>query len=294
MIGPDSFFIPGSLKEALEIRQEFDAIPLAGGTDLMVKYRSTAGISAHLPIPVVSISHLPELKGIDIDNETLIIGSGVTLTELLFSAECPGILKEAIRTIGAPGIRNMATLGGNICNASPAGDTIPVLYCLDAHIQTSSVSGPNDIPIEEFILGPGKVALGKNALVTHIVIPFSPFAGPTELPDRGESLHFKKVGTRRANALSKLSVTFLSHIEGNTIRDLRIALGAVAPMVVRERKLENKLIGLEIEKAEMLFPGVIDEYEKLAIPIDDQRSTRRYRKNTALKLVEYYLKKLGC
>ena len=293
MTGSDAFFLPGSLEEALKIREEFGAVLLAGGTDLMVKYRRTAGVSANLPFPLVSISHLPQMKGARIENDAIIIGSAVTLAELLSAAECPVILKKAIRTIGAPGIRNTATIGGNICNASPAGDTLPVLYCLDALIRTTSSSGSTDIPIDEFILGPGKTALAKNALVTDIIIPFSPFAGTGGIFPPDISGHFRKVGTRRANALSKLSVTFLAYKEGNKLKDLRIALGAVAPTVIRSRNIENRLIGVDIEETGALVPGIIDEYEKLVTPIDDQRSTRRYRKNTVIKLLENYLTGLG-
>ena len=277
-------FSPESLNEALKIRaEESHPIPLAGGTDLMVKYRKPAGNLPAFKSPVMFIGNLDELHYIEVNSESIgkviHIGSGTKLSLILKNSSVPEILKQAAALIAAPGIRNMATIGGNICNSSPAGDTIPVLYCLNAVLVLISENGEREEKIADFITGPGRNSLRQDELLKEIKIPAKVF----------NKAFYRKVGTRKANALSKLSFTGLADVKEGKITDLRIAFGAVAPVVVRSKEIEDGIVGMNQSEILKRIDRVKADYEKLIKPIDDQRSSAVYRKNTALKLLEYFL-----
>jgi len=270
---------PEDLRQAMNIRAEKKVLPFAGGTDLMVRYRYESTAVPEYPAPVLFLNHLPELRHIRRIDRGLSIGAAVTLTECLEHEAVPEVLKEAVRTIAAPGIRNVATLAGNICNASPAGDSICVLYALDAGIKLTSPESERIMPISQFITGPGKTVLRQDELLTEII-----------LPDFDESMHyFRKVGTRRANALSKLSITGCVRMNGELIEDIRIAVGAVAPTVVRSPELEKRMCGRKRDVLRAEMEDIFSRYGQLIQPIDDQRSTAVYRKKTALNLLRYFL-----
>ncbi len=272
-------FHPGSLEEAVSIRTSESALPFAGGTDLMVRYRYESSAVPDFPAPVLFLGHLKELRGLRRMDHGVSVGAAVTLTEILESALIPAVLKEAVATIAAPGIRNSATMAGNICNASPAGDTICALYALDAGVKLSSAKAERVVPISRFITGPGKTRLHHDELLTEIIIP-----------DFEESFHyFRKVGTRRANALSKLSIAAAVRIADETVEDIRIAVGAVAPTVVRSMELEKEMQGVKRSALREQAEDIFSRYEKMIQPIDDQRSTARYRKQVALNLLRYFL-----
>jgi xanthine dehydrogenase FAD-binding subunit len=142
-----SAYRPASLDEALRIRAEDEAIPFAGGTDLMVKRRRYSGLVPRLDRPALFIAHLPQLRGVSLERAVLTVGAAVTLSEMLSDDRVPGVLREAIGQMASPAIRNVATLGGNVCNASPAGDTLPALYCLNARLVLGSQRGERRVPI---------------------------------------------------------------------------------------------------------------------------------------------------
>ena len=276
-------FSPKAFKEAVKIRADYHALPLAGGTDLMVKYRKPAGNLPDFKNPVIFIGQLDELKYIETDSkvsgEILHIGSGTKLSALLENAYIPEILKEAVSQIAAPGIRNMATIGGNICNSSPAGDTIPVLYCLDAVLVLTSENGEREVAVDNFIKGPGKNDLKSDELLREIKFPLKNF----------DRILYRKVGTRKANALSKLSFAGLARLDAGKIEDLKIAFGAVAPVVIRSQEIEKTIVGKNQSEISKGLAEIKKNYGRLIRPIDDQRSTAVYRKETALKLLEYFL-----
>ena len=272
-------YIPKTLHEALELRSEHGAIPLAGGTDLMVRYRYESGAVPEYPGPVMLISRMQEIGGIESRGGELHIGAAATMNEALAHPNVPAVLKEALRSVAARGLRNVATLAGNICNASPAADSVVALYILDAQLVLQSTDGARTVPIEEFITGPGRTDLGRAELLTDIIVP-----------EAGETVHlFKKVGTRKANALSKLALAADGRVADGTVKSVRMAVNAVAPTVVRSRELERSLEGLSVEEARGRVEKLLDGYGELIRPIDDQRSTARYRSKVARGLLRHFL-----
>lgn len=264
---------PENLEEAISMRLD-GAIPFAGGTDLMVAHRGYTGTLPKFPAPLLFTSRIAEMRKLESSEEGIIVGAAVTLTELCNYRGLPKPLGDALRQIAAPGLRNMATLGGNICNASPAGDSLVPLYMLDAELQLCGPEGSRTLPIEKFITGVRKSALGEGELLVEIRIPRHSFT--TTL--------YKKVGTRRANALSKLSISAAATLDSNrVVRDLRIALGAVSPVVVRSRAEEGRYGG--VPAGELDPEEIRDRWCSMITPIDDQRSTALYRQKVAGNLI---------
>ncbi|RKZ34430.1 dehydrogenase [bacterium] len=270
---------PKNLANALEIKATENVIPFAGGTDLMIKYRTTLGVRPNFPYPVLFLNDITQLKQIKIENGNIIIGSANTLTTILKDDRIPDILRTAISNMAAVTIRNIATIGGNICNSSPAGDTLPPLYALDAKVALSSQKTKRIIPIQDFIIGPGQNILADNEILTEIIIP----------QDKFDVQYYRKVGTRKAMSLSKLSMVGLVNKNNGRISDIRIAFGAVAPTVVRSRQIEEEIISASEQKANSLIHDILSKYAKLIRPIDDQRSTAQYRKEISLKLLTHFL-----
>ncbi len=274
------FFKPQNLAEALEIRRNEKAIPFAGGTDLMVKHKRWAGTVPGFDSTVLLIGHLDELREIKLDDKELRIGAGCTLSSILEYESTPPVLKQAISNMASVAIRNVATMGGNICNASPAGDTLPALYALDAKLVIVSASHERKIPIDEFITGPGQNTLKDDEILKEIIISIGQF----------DVSFCRKVGTRKATALSKLSFIGLAIIDDEKIIDIRFAFGAVAPTVVRSEANENFIIGNNLQELSWLVPDIIEMYSPLIRPIDDQRSTAQYRKAVSLRLLEHFIR----
>ncbi len=272
-------YIPATLEEALALRKQHSLIPLAGGTDLMVKYQSWSGTLPRFPAGALFLRQLPELKVLEQQGESLIIGAGATLSEVAAFSKTPRILQEAVLSIAAPGIRNSATLAGNICNASPAGDSICALYALDASIVMERTGAKRTVGIMEFITGPGRTILEEDELVTAVVIPLKKTSVNV----------FKKVGTRKANALSKLSFAAAAEVKGGTVDGIALAFGAVGPTVVRSRELEKKLLGKTTADIGEHIEEIVRDYSTMIIPIDDQRSTAVYRKEVALNILRNFL-----
>ena len=274
---------PKDLKDALNIRAEYSATPLAGGTDLMVRYQSWTGTLPLFKNSIMFVGHLKEINFVKKEDSTLVIGGTATLTSVVNHPDTPVVLKEAVLSIAAPALRNNATLAGNICNASPAGDSICALYALDAVIVMEKSGSSREVPIIEFITGPGKNVLADDELVTAIKVPL-----------KASSVNnFTKVGTRRANALSKLSFTGVADYKNGRIDSIALTFGAVGPTVVRSVELEKKLTGLSGSEIKAKIPSIIDDYSTVIVPIDDQRSTAVYRKKVSLNLLEKYLKELS-
>ncbi len=275
------FYIPGTLDEALEIRADKKTIVFAGGTDLMVRARVWFGVPSKFDLPVLYIGKLEELKGVSVDGRSIRIGAGTRLSDIAANPDVPEPLRVAVLSMAAPAIRNMGTIGGNICNASPAGDTLPVLYAFDAVLELRSLKGTRELPIRDFITGPGKTALRGDEILTAITFDTPEF----------DVYEYRKVGTRKANALSKLSFFGLLAFDGNTVADFRAAFGAVAPTVVRQRFIEQKLVGLRREEAHEVIGDVVESYADFINPIDDQRSTAFYRKQVSLRLLRHFLER---
>ena len=280
--GPE-FYSPRSLDEALGVRKTTGAIPLAGGTDLLVRRRSWTGTLPDIHEPVVFVGALSELQGIEeksaAGRRSLRVGAGVTYADLLAHPRLPELLKGSIIELAAPGLRNVATLAGNICNASPAADAVCALYALDASVELASAKGTRTVPIEEFITAPGKTTLRPDELVVSVDIPLI----------EGNRVLYQKVGTRRANALSKLAICAHATVEDDTVAAVAIALGAVAPTVVRVPEAEELILFKPVSKIAGQIESVVDAFRPFVTPISDQRSTAEYRREVALGLVRRFI-----
>ena len=269
---------PESLSELLELMSDKDLIPFAGGTDLMVQ---NAGVDGpEFSKEIVFVAHLEELKEIKKEAGNLLIGSSATLSDIENHKDVPEIIGKAVSEIAAPALRNRGTMGGNICNASPAGDSIPPLYVLDASFKLVSKKGERILKAHEFFKGPEKTDRRNDEILKEIIIPLKEW----------NIRKYRKVGTRAANALTKCSITAVAKTKGGKIDDLSIAFGAVGPVIIRDRNLEQKLIGLNVSDVQSQVDSIIRDYSTIIVPIDDQRSTAVYRKQVCLNLLEQFLK----
>lgn len=271
---------PVSLWEALRVRSREHAQVVAGGTDWMLRRaRSLAGDQ-----PVLYVGRVKELQGIVLRGDTLCIGAACTLTDLLLSPLLPDCLKQPLAQMASPAIRNVATIGGNLCNASPAADAMPMLYALDAVLWLQSEGGGEMVPVQDFVLAPGRTGLGEGQLLTQIHVPLQ----------RDWHCTYRKVGMRRANSLSKISFYALADRSPKGPVDVRIAFGAVAPCVVRNRKIEQEILSGAQPLSEDHLQRIITQYDKLLQPIDDARSSRVYRREISLRLLKQYLREEMC
>jgi xanthine dehydrogenase FAD-binding subunit len=185
------------------------------------------------------------------------------------------LLYSALKNLGSPPIRNMGTLGGNIVTASPAGDTLPPLYISNAHLEIRSRNSSRRVPIESFILGPGRVDMGPGEIVSQVVINKN---------TRFMVHHYEKVGRRSALACSVVSMAASMNIsEDNTISEIRLAWGSVGPTVMRFRDIETFLVGRTLT-----VKGIEDAIRKVqqsVMPIDDVRASAAYRREVAGRLM---------
>jgi len=271
---------PSTLEEALKMKTDNpDAIIYAGGSDLMVAKKVSQEI--------LFINQLVELKEVCEDEEFLIIGASSIYFDLIENPLIPELLKQVLKDIASPAIRNVATIGGNICNASPAGDSLPALYLFDAKIIATSLDDNNQIsermiPIENFILGIRKIDLRPNEIVTKILLPKDKISVTTKMG-------YKKVGARKSQAISKLLFVAAMNIENDKVTDLRIAYGSVGITTLRRKDIESHYIGIKYNELLTKIPEIIEEYRECLHPIDDQRSTAVYRKKVCLNLLEDFL-----
>lgn len=268
---------PVTLREALYLLAEGGeaARPLAGGTDAMVK----AHDGVWRPQVWINLQRLrPSLAYIRLDGDRLEVGALTTFSELLASptlvAWAP-LLAQAARTIGGPQIRNMGTLGGNLGTASPAADSLPALYALEAEVLLASLSGERTLPIDQFVLGPGRTALKPGELITAVR-----FA----VQQPGELCTYEKLGLRAAHAIAVASVALRLAPDDRRVRMARVALGAVAPTVVRAPLAEAALTaGGAIAKDAALQAAA--GAREAAHPITDGRASAAYRRAIAGNLL---------
>ena len=255
-------------------------LPIAGGTDVMVQYAA-----GKLPArKLISIWNLTELQGIEVLPGEIRIGAGCTYTELrehkVIAQEFP-LLASAARWTGGIANQNRGTLGGNIVNASPAADSLPALLAYEAELIVVSVRGERRIPYLGFHTGYKKMNLAPDELIRAISIGRR-FSG---------YLHYaRKVGAREAQAISKVCIAALGRLRGGKIEDVRMALGSVAPVPLRLTELEQIMKGKAVE------PELLQLARETAAatiePIDDIRSTAKYRAAVAGNLVAEFLEHL--
>jgi CO/xanthine dehydrogenase FAD-binding subunit len=274
---------PASLAEAYALAGGGDHRPLAGGTDLLVQITGEIG---QPPERVLDLWRLAELRGIAAVDGALELGALTTYTEIRRSALCAQhapALVEAAATIGAAQIQNRGTIGGNAMNASPAGDTLPVLLALDAELVAGGSSGERAIPATEFWPAYRRTAVRPDELLVRIRIPI--------VSDRQQ--RFRKVGTRRAQAISKvvLALAWRAEPGSGLWRGVRLALGSVAATPIRAAGAEAILEGSSpgAETAERAAAALVAELE----PIDDVRSTASYRRAVSGRVLHRLLRDAG-
>jgi xanthine dehydrogenase FAD-binding subunit len=269
------------LDQTLSQLNKEDCAIIAGGTDVMVMYKSRRGVPPKIPKPIVFIDQLSELRQVYQNQKDLHIGACCTYSELLKNPLIPTVLKKAIKTIAAPAIRNRGTLGGNVCNASPAGDTLPLLYVYNAKLLLRSVKGDRIVPISDYIQGVRRIQRESNEILAEIILP--------SVLDDGAHVIFEKVGNRNADAIAKVGFAGYIRLNGDGIEDVRFAFGAVGPTMVRSVDIEKMLLGRTIPLTDSDIAQVVAAFDKIIKPIDDQRSTALYRKTVALNLLRYFL-----
>ena len=270
---------PASLAETLALLQSEPGVwkPFAGGTDLMVLLE--AGKLPHRNY--VNIWALKELRGIDVTNSHVTLGALTTYTDVqahpVLQAEFPMLCQAASET-GGLAIQNRGTLGGNIVNASPAADSPPALLAYDAEIELVSSEGSRWLPYQGFHTGYKQMLIAPNELLARIRMPRN---------TRGATHYYRKVGTRKAQAISKVCLAALATLGQDQIGEVRIALGSVAPIVVRCVQTEGALRGRKPD-AETIKSACAALSREIS-PIDDIRSTAHYRLQVAKNLLTDFL-----
>lgn len=270
-----TFEQPSDLATALRLRSQHpEYMLIAGGTDLMVDLPRRAT----QPAGVISLQDVPELRGIHTQEATLRIGACTTMADLV---ECDDLathsplLVDAAREVGALQIQERATIGGNIGTSSPVGDTLPPLLALDARIELASAAGVRTVPYDTFCTGYRQTVQRADELVAAVLI---------DRPHTGARQFWRKVGTRQAQAISKVMLAAVVRMDpGGTLAECRIAVGAVAERPVRLRAVEQLLEGAAptTELAAQAAQQVAAEIK----PISDVRSTARYRLHVVQRLV---------
>jgi len=261
---------PGNLKDALRmLREEGPLTPLAGCTDIYVSY-NFGDLST---TRYINIWNFDELRKIEKKKTTLSIGALASYTQMIKNKDVRKwlpMLVDASREVGGIQIQNRGTLGGNIANGSPAGDTLPVLAAVDAVVVLRNIDGKRRVPFNEFYRGYRESVMNPDELIVAVEFPVV----------KGKQW-FRKVGTRAAQAISKIVMA--------GVRDTkpRIALGSVAPTVIRLPKTEEALAsGSSIEEAQEILKQEIS-------PIDDIRSTEKYRRQVSANLLARFWKDTG-
>ena len=272
---------PQSLSEALTIVASNSGTwkPFAGGTDLMVLLE--AGKLPHKNY--LNIWNLSELRGIEVSDAYVSLGALTTYTEVhnheILRAEFP-MLCQAAKETGGIAIQNRGTLGGNIVNASPAADSPPALLAYDAELELVSKHGERRVPYLKFHTGYKQMDIRPDELLRAIRLP----RAPNQLTQ-----YYRKVGTRKAQAISKVCFAAVGSMNDGKIESVRIALGSIAPIPLRCVQTENALRNQTIDSLAAARDALGSEIS----PIDDLRSTRDYRLRVSLNLLEDFINELS-
>ncbi|MEA2020914.1 MAG: xanthine dehydrogenase family protein subunit M [Candidatus Caldatribacteriota bacterium] len=274
---PCNYFTPQKIEEAVEILSGYvkEIKVIAGGTDLLVQYYDQLyEVGSWL-----DLKNIEELKEIKIHQNQMLIGAMATHNQLEISQEIQRyfpVLSWAAADIGSPQIRNRGTIGGNIVNASPAGDLLPPLIAYQAQFKLVSRKKEMIIPAEKFFLGPKKTILKSDQLLTQIILP---------LPAEKTYGSWIKIGKRKALIIATITLALVVKMDENDelIEDVSVCLGSVAPTPVEIKEIKEKMIGKNFKKLDFNLLGQIVE-DKIS-PIDDIRGTKEYRKGVAKEIM---------
>jgi CO/xanthine dehydrogenase FAD-binding subunit len=263
--------VAATVEEALALLGGRDGSrPVAGGTDLAVVLAD--GLAA--PPLLVDVAGIPALRGVRRTADGIAIGAAATIAEIAARSDLPACLCQGARAIGSPQIRNLATVGGNVCNASPCGDTLSPLVALDAAFVLASRAGTRTVPAEQFFVGPKKTVLRTGELLVEILVASPRLAGRSS---------FRMIGKRNGQAISQVNAAVWLAVEGGLIREARVAVGSVAPVPLRLKGAEALLArrsvhGLDVE------PVLARAAAEIA-PISDVRASLEYRRLVTGSLV---------
>ena len=274
---PCQYFAPQKIEEALEILSRYgkEIKVLAGGTDLLIQYYDRLyEINGWL-----DLRNILELKEIKIHQNQMEIGAMVSHAQLEKSEDIKKyfpILSKAAADIGSPQIRNKGTIGGNIVNASPAGDLLAPLMAHDAQFKLLSIQGEKIVSAEDFFLEPKKTILEPAQLLTRIILP---------LPSERTYGCWIKIGKRKALIIATITLALVVEMDedNKTVKDVRTCLGSVAPTPIEIKEIRKKMIGKKFNQLDFNQLGQIVE-DKIS-PIDDIRGTREYRKDVAKNIM---------
>lgn len=272
-----AYFEPETIEEACSLLSKGGgkARLLAGGTDLLVKMKR----GLEKPESLISLNRIASLRGVHLVGDSLVIGALTTISQMVDSSlinEKAGILGQAAGMMALPQVRNRGTIGGNLCNASPAADTAPALIGLDSRVRMVGLTGERTIPLEKFFLGPGQTVLKSDEILTEISIP---------VPARDTGGSYQKLSPRHNDlATASAAAVLVMHPDSRVCEDARIVLGAVAPAVIRCYQSEQVLKGKAIDE-EMIRQAARAAAE-ICRPVSDIRATAGYRKEMVLTLVK--------
>lgn len=252
-----------------------DSRIMAGGTDLLVALRN----SGDKPGQIIALEQIPVLSEInELPDGSISIGANISFSRIVrdpvLQARYP-LLTQAAATVGGPAIRTMATIGGNIVTASPAGDSLPALYLLDAQLKLCSVAGCRTVAISDFISGPRRTMLQPGEIINRIILP----------PAQEWTIQrFEKVGRRKSLAIAVASLAAMVQLTADgTVAEARFAWGSVGPTVMRCSEAESCLVGEPLSEAALQAAAVL--VQQAVQPIDDIRATADYRRSVAGNLL---------
>ena len=246
----------------------------------MVSGANGTGVNPSFSRPVVIISNLSELKGIrKREDGWTEIGALSTSREIAESGLVHPLVRKAASLMGAVALRNCATIGGNIANASPKGDTPQPLILLDAEVTLKSVRGERRMKVDDFILGAKKTKLEKGEIITSVLIP----------PSSLTHCYYRKIGMRRANAISKLTISIGAEVRDGKVVDFRASSGAAGPKVIRSHEAESILIGKTLSELTEYKEEFLDAWNNAISP----RAMPEYRRGTTRRMLSFFIDALS-
>lgn len=266
----ENYYNAKTIEEAVSLLKEYpDTRIISGGSDVLIKIREgkMAGTS------LVCVRDIEELKGVKkAESGDIYIGAGTTFSHITNDPviqEYIPVLGEAVDEVGGPQIRNIGTIGGNICNGAVSADSAPTVFSLNALLRIEDGNGGRTVPVREFYLGPGRVDLKRGEILTHVIIPFKEY--------EGYHGNYIKYSMRRAMDIATLSCSVVSKVnrEKNILEDVRITFGVAAPVPFRCEKTEAAIKGMPVD--EKLYEAVEKGVRQEISPRDSWRASREFR-----------------
>ena len=277
------FLKPQNMKELFGMIDSEHSRPyyLAGGSDLNVQ--NSKGVLE--PGVVLFIKHLPDLNKIDVNGKSVRLGASVTVGDILNSPvlrETLPFFVDSLEFFAAPGIQNMATLGGNIANGSPTADTVPLLLVLESQLELSSSAGSRVVPLRDFYTGYKQNVLDIRELITAVIIPAK--------TEKGMHSFYRKIGNRKTLTIAKAALAGLAKVDNGVCAEIRLAVGSLNEYPRRLDETEALLKGLLVKDFDP--DKIADTVAGEITPISDFRSDGAYRKKVCLNLIAAFMEKL--